>query len=220
MLDVTESTDYLFVRVDSDSQQSWQLQIGYPADDLSYDIHLKTGNDQLGGALYSPDSKSPFSYLGVILEPDENAKIAANPSDTKIYLSEYDEFLESLGDDTYLSFGLPMEKRDYTLEAVVFDSTNDWVSSDVCAIKVVIPISVDESGATQVGTIQLSDIKVSDITENLSPHQQQKLGVGGSNIECVPGLRLVEKMASGAPACVKPETKEKLIERGWAKSSA
>lgn len=37
-------------------------------------------------------------------------------------------------------------------------------------------------------------------------------------IQCKNGLVLVTKSTDGSPTCVKPETKQKLIERGWAKS--
>ncbi len=41
-----------------------------------------------------------------------------------------------------------------------------------------------------------------------------KLGIPFSNIVCNKDLELIKKY-DGSPACVKPETKQKLIERGW-----
>lgn len=49
-------------------------------------------------------------------------------------------------------------------------------------------------------------------TSILPPLKQVKLGV---EISCKPELVLITKY-DGSPACVKPETREKLIERGWA----
>ena len=49
-------------------------------------------------------------------------------------------------------------------------------------------------------------------TTGLPPLKQVKLGQEPS---CKPGLVMVTKY-NGTPACVKPETREKLIERGWA----
>jgi len=46
----------------------------------------------------------------------------------------------------------------------------------------------------------------------LPPLMQEKLGI---EISCKPDLVLITKY-DGSPACVKPETREKLIERGWA----
>jgi len=46
--------------------------------------------------------------------------------------------------------------------------------------------------------------------------QQHKKGVNIGDIECRYGLSLVVKISNHFPACVTPETKSKLIERGWA----
>jgi hypothetical protein len=50
-----------------------------------------------------------------------------------------------------------------------------------------------------------------------SPLKQFKSGIANSDIKCKEGLELVIKSRDGSPACVKPETKTRLIERGWAK---
>lgn len=53
-------------------------------------------------------------------------------------------------------------------------------------------------------------------TQYLPPHKQKKNGMGIEFIKCNDGLVFVQKN-DGSPSCVKPETKERLIERGWAK---
>ena len=58
--------------------------------------------------------------------------------------------------------------------------------------------------------VELHD-DVSTVT-GLPPLKQVKLGQEPS---CKPGLVMVTKY-NGTPACVKPQTREKLIERGWA----
>jgi len=50
----------------------------------------------------------------------------------------------------------------------------------------------------------------------ISPRIQVKHGVAPSDVICNDGLELVFKYSDGSPACVKPKTVEKLIERGWA----
>ena len=50
-----------------------------------------------------------------------------------------------------------------------------------------------------------------------SPLRQTLNGIPPQNILCNEGLTLIQKY-NGSPACVTPETKQKLIERGWAKS--
>jgi hypothetical protein len=49
-----------------------------------------------------------------------------------------------------------------------------------------------------------------------SPLHQTKIGTTANNVFCKEGFKLVIKTEDGSPACVKPETAQKLIERGWA----
>jgi len=48
------------------------------------------------------------------------------------------------------------------------------------------------------------------------PLKQIKEGIEPSNVTCTEGLELVLKQSNGKPACLKPSSIEKLIERGWA----
>lgn len=54
-------------------------------------------------------------------------------------------------------------------------------------------------------------------TNNISPYAQLDLGIEPDSISCKVWLDLIQR-SDGSPACVKPETKQKLIERGWAVS--
>ncbi|HEX9846368.1 MAG TPA: hypothetical protein VGA92_07915 [Candidatus Nitrosotenuis sp.] len=56
------------------------------------------------------------------------------------------------------------------------------------------------------------------IPPDYPPLKQFKAGLSAEKIICRQGLELVTKY-DGSPACVKPETKVKLIERGWTKST-
>jgi hypothetical protein len=53
-----------------------------------------------------------------------------------------------------------------------------------------------------------------------SPLKQFKAGIAIDKIQCKENLQLVIKTSNENPSCVKPETKAKLIERGWAKPHA
>ncbi|MFB5645758.1 MAG: dienelactone hydrolase family protein, partial [Nitrosopumilaceae archaeon] len=48
------------------------------------------------------------------------------------------------------------------------------------------------------------------------PLKQMSQGTSPENVTCTEGLELVLKKSNGLPACVKPSSVEKLIERGWA----
>lgn len=54
-----------------------------------------------------------------------------------------------------------------------------------------------------------------------TPLQQAKNGIDVNNIQCFQGLpkfQLITKAEDGSPACVKPDTAQILLERGWAKT--
>jgi hypothetical protein len=51
----------------------------------------------------------------------------------------------------------------------------------------------------------------------LSPLEQFRSGTLAQNIKCAQGFELIIKSEDGSPACVKHDTAQKLIERGWTK---
>jgi len=51
---------------------------------------------------------------------------------------------------------------------------------------------------------------------NLPPLKQYTSGISYDDIQCKDGFELVGKMPYADPACVKPESLEKLVMRGWA----
>ena len=54
----------------------------------------------------------------------------------------------------------------------------------------------------------------------LSPLKQLKSGVLAKDITCNQGFRLILKAEDGSPACVKPDTAQKLMEKGWTREVA
>ena len=49
------------------------------------------------------------------------------------------------------------------------------------------------------------------------PLKQISDGIKPENVTCAEGLQIILKSGNNLPACVKPDSVEKLIERGWAK---
>lgn len=67
--------------------------------------------------------------------------------------------------------------------------------------------------------ISASDYVITFVMSNAdirSPLVQFKSGVAAENIQCKANLDLVFKAEDGSPACVKSDTVQMLIERGWA----
>jgi carboxymethylenebutenolidase len=64
--------------------------------------------------------------------------------------------------------------------------------------------------------VDVSHMMHSSIAYFPSPLKQINNGQNPSNVTCTEGLSLVLKQSTGFPACVKPTSIEKLIQRGWA----
>lgn len=77
---------------------------------------------------------------------------------------------------------------------------------------------INATHGTAQGT-QKINVTSSQITalEIKSPLKQFKSGIKAENVKCTDGFTLVMKSEDGSPACVKPDTAQILVERGWAK---
>jgi hypothetical protein len=75
------------------------------------------------------------------------------------------KFTEMFGTNYVLPSLMP-PNGNHQLYVRVFDSENDWVSSDTCGIQAIIPISANGEDDVTVGKIQFSNILVSAIETN------------------------------------------------------
>ena len=67
--------------------------------------------------------------------------------------------------------------------------------------------------------ISLNILSASVSAENiLPPKHQTVMGVSPNDVICKEGFELLLKKGDNMPACVKPESSERLLERGWAKN--
>ena len=71
--------------------------------------------------------------------------------------------------------------------------------------------SVDDKGNISKDTNSTTVSKI----KNASPIQQFKSGVAADDVKCGLGLQLVIKTKDGSPACARPQTAQKLVERKW-----
>ncbi len=67
-----------------------------------------------------------------------------------------------------------------------------------------------------VDNLKDSESELLSSEETPSLKTQKKSGVAPMDIVCKDGLQRIFKSSDKSPACVKPESAEKLIERGWA----
>lgn len=128
--------------------------------------------------------------------------------------------------------GTPYYKYQYAIlnlkapsSSAPFPCNNDWwawVDIDMDTMKVVqATYPTMESHNCQVATGggpgTLGSVPSSNKTSIESPLGQFRAGTAAGNVKCNDGLQLVTKSEDGSPACVKPDTAQKLIELGWAK---
>jgi len=67
-----------------------------------------------------------------------------------------------------------------------------------------------------VDNLKNSESELLSSEEIPSLKMQEKLGIAPLDIVCREGLQKIFKSSDKSPACVKPKTAEKLVERGWA----
>ena len=78
------------------------------------------------------------------------------------------------------------------------------------------PVSTKDISDEYVATISISKNKQEIV---LPPLKQSKNGVKSDLVDCKHTLVLIIKNSDGSPACVKPDTKTRLFERGWTKDA-
>ncbi len=95
------------------------------------------------------------------------------------------------------------------------------LDSRVCGDKLCSEIPGGREAWERTNTKQVeSELSNTEQVSSLSnsPKQQIANGVLPKDVICKEGLELIFKSTDGTPACVKPETAKKLIERGWAQN--
>src|SRR5256885_2673868 len=66
-----------------------------------------------------------------------------------------------------------------------------------------------------VSVIPLTFAQVAPHVVFQSPKQQLEQGWSADLVKCNDGLILIKKISNSSPACVKTQTAQKLVERGW-----
>jgi len=104
-------------------------------------------------------------------------------------------------------------KKEYTLEEAL----------EIQRKRLGLPKTNDSSSVENTYPQELTPEIIEEMEEmakilNLPPLKQFKIYETDNpyDINCKSGLDLIVKKSNGLPACVKPETAEKLIDRGWA----
>ncbi len=104
--------------------------------------------------------------------------------------------------------------QSHTITLTTGENTTSYVNSyEINLIDLLpYPVSTKDISEEYVATISISKNKIGIV---LPPLKQSKSGIKSDLVDCKPALVLIIKNSDGSPACVKPETKARLFERGW-----
>jgi hypothetical protein len=130
---------------------------------------------------------------------------------TKAYLDNY-EFLEA-----------PISQHDDELmeeiEILMREELRDMIKTGASSDDINSHIDVILEKLEQAEGLVMASMEDEEDEENeyadLPPLKQVEAGVEPQEVSCASGMELIIKNSDGSPACVKPETAERLIELGW-----
>lgn len=160
--------------------------------DVAY--HPGTNVLEITGIVYKTFSQD---YALTIFNPQGHLIFVSQP-----HLSQNDTFSQSV----VAAGPLWSEPGNYTVKlasgSVVLSEQSSYFPGASCCVQ--------NSQGIQAG--------ISETTNVIgSPLKQFKSGIAANDVKCRQDLQLVIKSEDGSPACVKPQTAQKLVERGWAK---
>ncbi len=183
----------------------------------AYSSILQPGNLTLGDNWYKDMKFIPIGAIPTNIIAIENEKITvpAGTFDTTVlsYTNTHDkiwvvdDFPFPIKAETWEERDEPKTKR-YQFELQYYENVSDPKHAFS---------PLNEGIAHQELTPEMVNEMVKSLSPELkTPKQQTDVGILPSEVECKEGLELIFKY-NGSPACVKPSTAEKLIERGWAR---
>ncbi len=128
---------------------------------------------------------------------------------TKAYLDNY-EFLEGpiSEHDDELMVEIEVMMREELRNMIKNGASSDDINAQIDAILE----KLEEAEALVLGSMEPEEEHEYD---GIAPLKQVEAGVEPEDVACVTGMDLLIKNSNGSPACVKPETAERLIQLGW-----
>lgn len=94
----------------------------------------------------------------------------------------------------------------------------DEIRNDSKTRTLLINFPYDETNPTGTWDVVIAGNQMVNESQIISPLKQFKAGISPNDIQCKTDFTLIFKAEDGTPACVKPETATKLVERGWAET--
>jgi len=185
------------------------------------DIHSFLGPAPLPGE--KPAISSPASNLR-LLDVNGNAIIGSVSTNHKVVL-HYDDIWNSYPESRMIPVETSIldsnsqtvfyKKQNLEMQACDGPGIIKWDYIPIQSGRYAVTMIVDNK--TTLSTIfeVKDDYGISSLKSILSPLKQFKSGIATQDVKCKEDFMLITKASDGSPACVKPETAQKLIERRW-----
>ena len=176
---------------------------------IIHELEDITGEESDEGGL-----ETYFENIETLLA-DANTEYAAGNTDealslaTKAYLDNY-EFLESpiAQQDSELMEEIEVMLREELRNMIKEGASADDISSQVDSI-----LEKLEQAEELLPTEEHEDTH--EEYESMAPLKQVESGVAPEDVQCDDTMELIFKKSTGAPACVTPNTAERLVQLGW-----
>ncbi|MDE1766842.1 MAG: hypothetical protein KGI27_11315 [Thaumarchaeota archaeon] len=177
---------------------------------------------------FGGNGHSGTGIFGVLYSPQD---YTGNPIPVKLSVLGLQNGTKIVSLPTWLSVSIPDSSFDLTPLIPYFFTINFTAVNGSLGTY---PVAIGENvgGYNFVGDIQITVYNPPFLggaipsVENLhsasnmqSPLTQFKSGIPASKVVCKQGFQLIIKAEDDSPACVKPDTAQILVEKGWAKST-
>jgi hypothetical protein len=178
-------------------------------DGIIHEIDEITGEESEEGGLGMYFENIEHLLDEVKTEYDEGNTDLALSLATKAYLDNY-EFLEGpiSEHDDELMVEIEVMMREDLRNMIKNGASSDDINPHIDAILE----KLEEAETLVLGSMEREEENEYD---DLAPLKQVDAGIEPEDVTCSSGMELVIKNSNGSPACVKPETAERLIQLGW-----
>ena len=207
--DLAKTDNNLFIFLNKYGQDSFRL--------LNVEMPDIKGYNNYYGYVYD-DEKQYVTGYGYGLE-SRSLVAGIETLDKNTMIDEdkrFDEFIQ--GETKFEIFTKMLNPGDFSINFILYN-VPQYGEKTTCVIMLDWEFSVDDDGSFSTKAPQTKTGTIIDITSQFSPHQQIMLGFEQFMIKCKEGYSSLSQkdhfFHDARSACVTPETKTKLIERGW-----
>jgi hypothetical protein len=183
---------------------------------IIHEIEEITGEESEEGGLHAYFENIEHLLAETSEEYANGNKDVALSLATKAYLDNY-EFLETpiAMQDEELMEEIEILMREELRDMIKNDANTSEIDAHIDSILENLEQAEGLIPAEMMGGEMMGDHEEEIEYADLAPLKQVEAGVEAEDVTCASEMELIIKNSNGSPACVKPETAERLIKLGW-----